>query len=580
MERGCVMRLSNVVFSLRCLFMGAALLCSQDGFSEFVGPPNTSAGIVEKQIEREYQDQNVTPTREVPLLEVEIPEEQLMMGDDETAFIQKITLEGNDIFSKKVIRKILAGYEGKELKMRDIKELCLKLQEKYVSAGYFLARVYPPEQEVKEGNLTLEVLEGRLGNVTVEGNKYYKEAYIKKFFTKFQGKAINYDAFLKSLFLLNEKTDLNVGAVFKKGSEVGTADLILRVDDKRPCHLYVDENNYGSHQTSIWRTGAQFQYGNLITGGDKFAVTEVVGNPVSHLNYTNASYTIPLNTIGTEMKLNYLYSSFHVPLFPELRLRGRSQIGTVEFSQALLRSRRMSTDVYLSFDYKQIANYQRGNINSYDKLRIFNLGFDLDYSDSFKGRNVADISISYGVPHFLGGLHTVDDLCSRSGAGGLFAILNVDYTRIQTLPKDCFINLHIAGQATPYKLPISEQLYIGGVDSVRGFPIAAALGDDGYYANLEFRAALPFIRDTKVPFFKQRKWKEFLQLVGFVDQGGVKLNGGGEHQSHHISMTGAGAGIRIFAPYVNFTFDVAFPLTGDKKQSSPVYYFKAGVQPF
>ena len=571
------MRLSNIIVGLMSLFM----VFSKIAYSEFVPPPNTSAGVIEKGIEREYNGKQIAPEREMPLLEIEIPEEQFSMSDNETAFIKKIQLQGNDVLSSKVIKGILAQYENRDLKMSEIKELCLKLQEKFIKSGFFLARVYPPPQEVKEGNLILEVLEGRLGLVTIVGNKHYKEKYLKKQFARFEGKAINYDELLRTLFLLNENSDLQVGAVFRKGSEVGTADLVLRVEDKLPCHLYVDENNYGSQQTSLWRTGGRFEYGNLFAGGDKIAITEVLGNPFSNLNYTNAAYEIPLNTMGTRLKLNYVYSIFHVSEFEALRLRGRTQIGTAEVTQALSRTRNWSTNTYLSFDYKQIQNYQMNKTTSYDKLRVFTLGFDLDTTDRFKGRNIADFSIVYGVPHFLGGLHSVDSDSSRKGSGGLFAILNVDYTRIQPVYKDTYFMLHASGQATPYLLPLSEQIYIGGIDTVRGFPMAAALGDDGYYANLELRTPIPFVGDSKLPFVKKKKWREFIQLVGFVDQGGVLLNGSGVVQDRHISMTSSGAGLRVFAPYgLALNFDVGFPLTEKKRQSSPVYYFKASIKAF
>ena len=558
----------------------ALILAPQAAFSVFVGPPSNSAGVVEKQIEREYDGKKVEPQRDVPLLEVDLPQDQLDIGNNERAWIDTIQLVGNTTLSMKEIQAIIAPYEHRELMMREIRELCMKLQQAYVSAGYFLARVFPPVQEIAEGMLTLEVLEGRLGTISIQGEKYYKESFIRKHLAKFQGKAVNYDDLLRALFLLNENSDLHVGAVFKKGSEVGTADLIVQVEDKRPCHLYIDENNYGAQNTTVWRTGGKFDYGNLFTDGDTLSVTEVIGNPANALIYTNASYEIPLNTWGTSMKMGYVYSSFHVNQMKFLNLRGRTQIASVEVMQALNRNRNLSTDVYLSFEYEQIVNYQLNRKSSYDKLRVLTAGFDFDYTDACKGRNTGDLYYTLGIPNFLGGLKPVDPLASRVGSGGAFSILNFDYTRMQTLPLSCFVMLHFSGQATPYKLPISEQFYIGGVDTVRGFPMASALGDDGYYANLEFRAPIPGLTDQKFPG-SSRAWKEWIQLVGFVDQGGVLLNGGGENQQHHISMTGAGVGIRLFGPYrFNVSFDVAFPLTGTNQTHSPVYYLKAAVQPF
>ncbi len=67
--------------------------------------------------------------------------------------------------------------------------------------------------------------------------------------------------------LLNENTDLMAGSIFEKGKEFGYADVILRVNDKRPMHLYLNGNNYGRNITTNVRAGGRFDYGNLITQG-------------------------------------------------------------------------------------------------------------------------------------------------------------------------------------------------------------------------------------------------------------------------------------------------------------------------
>ncbi|MBS0628481.1 MAG: hypothetical protein JSS09_09770, partial [Verrucomicrobia bacterium] len=186
--------------------VATALFLSQILYADFEGSPSSSAGILEREIQKEYELKKIEPQREVPLIEIEIPEERLELEDGETVFITSIFLEGNDVIAPKVIKALISDYENRELSMKEIGELCLKIQGEYVKEGYFLARVYPPVQEVKEGKLILEVIEGRLGAVTIQGQKYYKEAFIRKYFTKFQGKPINYDRLLKTLFLLNENS--------------------------------------------------------------------------------------------------------------------------------------------------------------------------------------------------------------------------------------------------------------------------------------------------------------------------------------------------------------------------------------
>lgn len=561
-------------------FPAIALILPCLGHAVFPVPPPADAGIIEKEIEREYEAKKIPPEREVPLLEMEIPKEQLQIEGNVQVYISKVEVRGSTVFSDRQLQKIIAPYLHRQLSMKEIQELCIKLQEKYVKEGYFLARVFPPVQTIDQGILAIEILEGNLGEISVVGNKHYSQEFIKSYLLRFQGRPINYDDFLRAIYLLNENIDLTVGAVFQKGIRVGTADVILRVEDKLPLDIYIDYNNYGSGLTSLERSGLRIDYGNCLVSGAKLTFAEVIGFPPKDLNFTDVIYTVPLNRIGTALSLSYIYAPFHVNRFNDLDLKGYSSIANIEVSQALQRTRRLSTDISFNFSYDQIKNYALGEISSFDQLRILQGRLDIDYTDEYRGRNIGDFYISWGIPNFLGGLHAVDSDCSRKGAGGRFVIFNLDYQRIQQLMWGCFLLLNASGQITPYKLPIPEQMYIGGQSTVRGYHLAAALGDDGYYFNIELRTPVPApgIMDKQLPIVK-KKWKEFLQLAFFFDQGQVYLNGGGENQAHHISLTGAGLGARIYGPFnFNFTYDLGFALGREKRTSNTVSYFKLSWQ--
>jgi hemolysin activation/secretion protein len=199
--------------------------------------------------------------------------------------------------------------------------MCAKIDELYAKNGFFLARAYPPPQEMKEGILTIEVIEGKLGKISIEGNRYYTESFIRSYFASLLGKTLCDKEFMRALLLLNENTDLSAGAVFEKGEEFGTADVILQVYDRRPLHLYYNGNNYGRNLTTNIRAGGRLDWGNLIFQGDTFSVAEVVGFPMNALYFTDVTYTVPLNRIGTSMELAYLYSNFKIEEETSLHLR-------------------------------------------------------------------------------------------------------------------------------------------------------------------------------------------------------------------------------------------------------------------
>ncbi len=517
----------------------------------------------------------------MPSVEIDIPEQELDIPEGKKILLKKIALQGNVIFSNKELQPILAPYEGREVSIKDIHELCRKIQNRYIEKGYFLVRVYPPAQEIVDRTLKIEVMEATLGNLEIIGNKHYKTKFIASYFKRYLGKTINYNDLLKTLLLINENTDLTVGTIFQKGKDLGTVDMIVRAEDKDPYHISADFNNYGSDVTSRCRSGVRTDIGNVLQDGDNLSFIGVMGYPINRLKFLDGIYTTPLNSRGTDLELSFLFSDFHVPKMKEAHIHGKTQVAGIKFSQALQRTKQLNTDIYTGFEYKQIRNFANHQTTAFDKLREVSLGCKVDYMDSYKGRNVADISVFCGIPDLLGGLSAVDQECSREGAGGRFVYIDANYQRIQRLPLSSFLLLSFQGQFSFYKLPLSEEFYIGGINTVRGYPLAVALGDTGFCANAELRVPPLFMGSSKVPFTK-RFWKDTIQFVGFVDHGEVFVYGGGIFkQQNRLFLTSAGLGARVFGPYgIDCSADVGFPVGGHLKQDTPsaIFYFRINMR--
>lgn len=538
-------------------------------------PGSQSAGVIERELEKEYEGKPLEPYKEIPSLEIDIPEERLEMPPGIKIPIREVVIEGNESFSCEEIKKWLKGKFPGELSIEDIYKLCQFIDSNYAQKGYFLARAYPPPQTIENGVLVIRIMEGRLGEVQVVGNRRYTTKFIQNYFTRLQGRPLRYDDFMRALLLLNENSDLSAGAVFEKGKEVGTADLIIRVDDNLPIHLYLNANNYGRKLTTNFRAGGRLDCGNLLCNGDTLSIAEVVGFPMDALYFSDVKYRVPLTSNGAFLELAYLWSKFDVEVFRNFHLVGKSVIYTIKGSYALTRSRNLSVDFFSYFDFKQIQNFALGSLTSYDKLRVLTTGFLIDHYNPKQGRDYLNARVGCGIPHFLGGLKVDAPHSSRPPAGGRFIVFNADYDRLQHLPYDAFLYLHASGQYSPGKLTVPEQIYIGGSDTVRGFPLACALGDSGYYANVELRIPPPFLANKRF-FMAKKSWREVLQIVGFFDQGGVFLQSVG-----NVFLAGSGFGLRLQWPWsLTLSLDVGYPLNHRDLSTGAFTYIKVTGQPF
>lgn len=539
-----------------------------------IPPPAPSAGVVEREIEKEYEGKPLESDKEIPAIKIDIPEDKLELPDGKKVYIKKIEVIGNESISSEDICKWVDHYTDKKISLKTIYQLCDEIEQHYAAKGYFLARAYPPPQAIENKVLEIEVIEGKLGNIKVVGNTQYKTSFILSYFKYLQGKPLRYDLFLRALLLLNDNKDLVVGAVFEKGKEFGYADVILQVDDSCPIHLYFNGNNYGKNLTTNTRFGGRFDWGNVIFQGDELSIAEVVGFPIEALYFTDVNYTALLNRNGASLELAYLFSKFKIRELKALRLKGRSDIGTIKINQAIARKRFLSADFFAYFDYKQIQNFVLSDRTSFDKLRVLALGTLLDHFSPGKGRDYLVLRFSAGIPRIFGGLKAVDPQSSRIGGGGRFFLFSADYDRLQHLPKDCFFYFHATGQLSPSKLTLPEQIYIGGSNTVRGFPLATALGDSGYYVNFEFRFPPPIANKR---FFRfKKKWKEVLQFDLFLDHGGVFL-----HSEKDTFLWGSGIGARLKGPFnLVFALDVGLPINHRDDHRGAFIYGKLTCQAF
>lgn len=538
--------------------------------------PVPAAGVVEREIEKEFTTDDRSSKNDLPPVKIDIPEERLVFPEGKKVMVRSVRFKGNECFSTESLIDSTYNFINCEMSIEDIYNLCSVIDNYYAQAGYFLTRVYPPPQDICDGCLELEVIEGRLGEIHVEGNCFYSTEFIVSYFEHLQGRPLNYNEFLRALLLLNENPDLFAGAIFVKGHQFGTGDLILRVTDGYPAHLYLNGNNYGRLLTTNVRGGARLDWGSFFFEGDQFSICEVVGFPIDALYFTDLVYRTPMDRYGVTWQGEYLSSRFKIEEFRKLDIHGRSDIGTLRVNQAFVRNRYSSVDLFAYFDYKQIQNFVMCNRTTFDKLRVLTCGLEWDDFGPCRGRSDLVIQAGAGLPNFLGGLKVHDHHSSRKGAGGRFFVFNLDYDYIQGLPWNTFLYFHASGQYSPNRLTLPELLYIGGDGTVRGFPLAVGLGDSGYYINWEYRFPMPFLAEQEFPW-GNCLWKDVLQFDAFLDGGAAYLHG--KHKKTHL--WGTGGGLRLFGPAGScFSIDVGVPLNDRKLTREVFVYMKLTAQPF
>ncbi len=508
------------------------------------------------------QGQGVKPA---PVKAEPLAPEGAQLEAGKTFKILKIVVGGNTLVQDKDITRLTRAYEGRELTLEDLKKLALEIQQLYKDKSYFLARVYVPAQEVQNGIVRLQVLEGKLGEIKVEGNRFYTTKFIRKYFTPVAGDgALSYEALQRSLLLLNEFSDLKVKSVLAAGKDAGSTDIILKVEDRNPFHVGLDYNNFGNPYVGENRAGLNLNWGNLGTQGDMLAFRGVFAFPSkTQTPFYQAAYTLPVSSKGT--KLTAAYASADMKVGQELEIldiRGEASIYSLLASFPLQRTIAVSSDLNVSFISKTSKNFIFRQSTSQDEIRMLSVGYNRNWFSGM-GRNIMMFNIYQGLGTMFGGLQNNDPRASRRNAGDSFTKFNLDIARIQQVGSKCFLILRGSGQVCGTPLVVGELFSLGGVDSVRGYAQSEYLGDNGYAISAEFR--VPITSHKSNP----------LQGAVFLDQGNISINNPGPGEKSNQSLFGGGIGLRYsIGDDTAFRVDWGFPFspsTNMLKRNSVLY---------
>lgn len=452
--------------------------------------------------------------------------------------LTKIILEGNHVYSGKELLPLYQDQLNKTISVADLENIVQSITNYYRNNGYILSRAILPPQHVANGVVRVQVIEGYIGEVRVQGNpkraKWLIQGYgenIKK------SNPLQLSVMQYYLRLANEIPGVTVKAVLEPSkTQTGAADLDL-VSDITTGSMYLSYDNYetrfiGPDEVSLGITG-----NSVFQSGDTSHLTVVRTSRPQELKYIDINHDIPLGYTG--FRFNIGGNNSHTR--PGLNLRPLDIEGD-------------STDFYLNFQYPIIRdldqdltiigafNYIDSDVTTidsailyYDHIRSIKFGANYDFVDQHRGTNTMSGTIEQGLLILGASDDPTSPTISRFGAEGRFTKFTASVGRLQQLFWRFSLFLFGTGQFSFNPLLATEQFAYGGSQLGRGYDPAEIIGDRGVGGTVELRM-------DNTPNWV---WLNSIQPYAFYDEGviwNVKNVPGTLKKS---SAASAGFGIRM-----------------------------------
>jgi hemolysin activation/secretion protein len=542
--------------------------------------PAWAQGEQSGQVEQSLKKSDVEKRLEKELPQINVQDRPELKTQDDTKVklkLRRFKIVGNTAIPTEDLERLVAPWEGREVTLADLKAAANRITLHYRSYGYQISWAYIPQQVVKDGDIEIAVVEGRIDKVLVQGNEHYSTSFILDHVIGVQDQeTLDLDLLERGLLGLNDYPGISVTAKLAPGGGPGTSDLYLSVADKYPVNVAFDYDNFGSENVAENRVGLTVETFNLFELGHWISVRGVTGFGEGDLAYLTGSYNAPLPNGLKATVYGSLYdyeAGGDVAVFEPL---GDGTVFGGTLSYPILRNKQWSVIPEVGYEHKDLTQELFGIEISNDRLRVAIAGVRFEWNDDFNGRWLGSFHMRFGLEGFADGLEADDPDASRQGAGGDFTKGTFILYRLQKVTSWVHFIGRVNYQFAGDPLVVSEQIGIGGPDSVRGYPPFQYMGDRGYTASIEARIKLPFLDSIWDPWNDQRTLFDMVQLAVFADTGEGELENPGLGEDDRLRLSGAGVGLRIQYPgRLTARLDIGWPITDTEPATGddPTIYF-------
>ncbi len=219
--------------------------------------------------------------------------------------VSTIVFQGATLIAADQLQNIVKGWLNREITITDLRAAAQAVTDEYQRLGWY-ARAQVPAQEIRGGQVRIDVIEGRLGVVQVDdgGLKLRMDkGLVTGIMTARQkpGDPLRLENIERAIGILGDTPGVAVKAVLAPGAAYGETDVVIGAKDKPLLAAIVSLDDHGARSTGVDRFSANFSLDNPSGRGDQANLSTVLGE--GH-QYLRLAYTQALGNDGLRVGAN------------------------------------------------------------------------------------------------------------------------------------------------------------------------------------------------------------------------------------------------------------------------------------
>jgi hemolysin activation/secretion protein len=491
----------------------------------------------------------------------EIPPDYIRATSRGTEFY-RLSLDGNKKNQEELRKRINKLAVGKPLTFEALEKIKKDIINYYKDNGQALVVVSVQEQDITDGVIVFSVLESRLGEVTLTGNKWFgPERYTD--FISIQPDDVIVDAKVEEdIAWANRSPYRKVDAIYKPGKTYGTTDIELNIQDQCPFRFFAGADNTGFQVTETARLFVGFNWGNVLDLDQMLAFQYITSPNFSSFQGVMLNYTVPLPWRDllvfyggySKVQVNDNFLPFNVQEGQSWQFSSRY---VYPFSKGTFRQQ---ADV--GFDYKATNNdlIVGEDVISTQIATVLQLAGTYQVGFTYGQHGFDGNGEAYVQPWSIGQSMSREnyDLLRPNASpyyiyfklGGEYRWLHESGTMIKVRARTQFSSAPL--------IPI-EQMGFGGENSIRGYPERVVNADQGLILNFDLFSPAGKVFQSVT---KNKSIQDGFRGTFFFDMGFAGLQDPLPGQPSQYFLAGMGPGFRYdLGPWLYVRFDYGFRLT-------------------
>lgn len=417
-----------------------------------------------------------------------IPAESLTGDHRADLTINGYRIQGNTLLAEEELTRATLAYTGKHRSLLDIEMAVEALRNAYEAKGFPIVRVYAPPQTTDDGILTIQVVEGRIRDVSIRDNLHHDNANIRRALPSVrEGARPNTADILRDLAAANEQPARFASVNFQRTETPGAVDAVIRVRDEQPLKLSLSIDNSGYAITGKHRIQAGLRHSNLFNRDHMILVQAGTFDRFNTGYVAAVTYRIPLYGQARWIEWQAVHTDVNSVFNPgpgDTRFNGQGQLFGLRILQNLSSQGDWQQRASVAIDSKRYKNGCSGSVQG-DCGSIAALPLTVAWSATWNPELQsfnAQVSHSRNLTAIQPGEVAQYDALNADRSWSVWRA-STQYRR--TWPGDMQASITLAGQYTRDRLIPAEQSGLGGASTIRGYAERSLTGGRSAVVNLE-----------------------------------------------------------------------------------------------